>query len=199
VVDDPDAIAEGATETWDTKARFGFVPLPDQKIYWFACIPSVADNADYKDFGPSDLKRHFAGFHDPVSQILNRTKEGRLIHNDIYDLAPLQHFAYCKVLLVGDAAHGATPNMGQGACQAIEDAAVLFTELSKDIAIENAFLSFEQKRLARTRYVVSQSRKIGNLAHITNPVVANCRNMLLKMAPNSLKNKQFETLYNISF
>ncbi len=49
-----------------------------------------------------------------------------LLRNDVHDLPePLPALHRGKIVLLGDAAHPMTPNLGQGACQAIEDAVVL--------------------------------------------------------------------------
>ncbi len=83
--------------------------------------------------------------------------------------------------------------------RSIEDAAILYTELRKDISLEEAFIAFENRRLKRTQYIISQSRKIGSLAQIGNPLVAGLRNAALRLAPASLREKQFEKLYNVTF
>ncbi len=72
-----------------------------------------------------DLLRHFAEFHDPVVQLLLRTRDEQLIWSDINDVAPINRFAFNNIALMGDAAHATTPNLGQGACMALEDAAVM--------------------------------------------------------------------------
>lgn len=199
VIDHAGALTDGASETWDTTGRFGIVPLPDDQLYWFACVAAEAGDARYRTFLPENLAQRFAHFHDPIPEILSRAQGRPLFHHDIYDLAPLDHYAYGNILLIGDAAHCATPNMGQGACQAIEDAAILYTELRKDISLEEAFIAFENRRLERTQYIISQSRKIGSLAQIGNPLLAGLRNAALRLAPASLREKQFEKLYNVTF
>lgn len=199
VIDNAGTLSEGASETWDTKGRFGIVPLPYDQIYWFACVAAEPNDARYRTFLPQNLAQHFRHFHAPVPEILGKAQGRPLLHHDIYDLAPLDHYAFGNVLLIGDAAHCATPNMGQGACQAIEDGATLYTELRKDVPLEDAFIAFEKRRLERTQYVISQSRKIGSLAQIGNPLLAGLRNAALRLAPASIREKQFEKLYNVTF
>jgi 2-polyprenyl-6-methoxyphenol hydroxylase-like FAD-dependent oxidoreductase len=199
VVEDAGSLAEGASETWDTNGRFGIVPLAGGKIYWFACIKSVADNPEYNAFTAQDLAKHYSKFHHPIPEILSKASKYPLIHNDIYDLAPLQHYAFGNILLVGDAAHATTPNMGQGACQAIEDAATLLTGLKEDQPLEQVFAEFENKRMERTQYVISQSRIIGKIAQTDSALLATLRNALLRISPASAREKQFEKLYNVTF
>ncbi|PSR51897.1 monooxygenase [Adhaeribacter arboris] len=190
---------EGASETWDTAGRFGIVPLKDNQIYWFACINAPEKSEKFKNFRVQDLYAHFHQFHAPVPQILSKTKDEQLLHHDIFDLDPLPHFVYDNVLLVGDTAHGMTPNMGQGACQAIEDAVVLGKELERNTTIEAALQAFERRRLKRTEKIILRSRNIGRIAQTSNPILAGIRNAMLRITPASAQTKQFDMLYNIDF
>ena len=105
----------------------------------------------------------------PVSEILKHTTNDQLIWGDIIDLKPLDRFAFNNIVLMGDAAHATTPNMGQGACMAIEDAAVLANCLSSTEEPFKAFQKFETLRLARTKKIVSGSWRLGRIAQVENP------------------------------
>lgn len=71
------------------------------------------------------MQAYFNHYPNEVREILDKQSEtGILLHN-IYDLKPLKSFVYGRTILLGDAAHATTPNMGQGAGQAMEDAIVL--------------------------------------------------------------------------
>ncbi|MBN8787359.1 MAG: FAD-dependent monooxygenase [Terrimonas sp.] len=131
-----------------------------------------------------------------VQSILNQTLEDALIWNDIIDLKPIPKYAFGNILLLGDAAHATTPNMGQGACQAIEDAAVLYDELLKGGELNDIFLRFEKRRLKRTHFITNQSACIGKMAQTTNPLMIKVRNAIFRAMPESIKEKQFKQLYN---
>lgn len=90
-----------------------------------------------------------------------------------------------------------TPNLGQGACQAIEDAVVLAHELNGATDIVTALRSYEQKRAPRTAYISSLSRKLGKMAQMQNPLACWSRNMFLRMLPLSMQLKQMDKV--ISF
>ncbi|WP_295129196.1 FAD-dependent monooxygenase [uncultured Chitinophaga sp.] len=199
VIDNAGEAPLGATETWGAKGRVGIIPLSNNRIYWFACINAHADDAKYTAFKVEDIYFHFRHYHNPIPSILAQTKDAQLLHNDIYDLRPLKQFAYGNVLLLGDAAHATTPNMGQGACQAIEDAVVLAEEMAKHRNYEAAFPAFEKRRLQRTNDIIKQSRQVGRAAQLENSWLIAMRNMVLSSLPESVRMKQFEKLYTVDF
>jgi 2-polyprenyl-6-methoxyphenol hydroxylase-like FAD-dependent oxidoreductase len=198
IMDNPGISVKGAVEIWDTKGRFGYVQLPDNKIFWFACI-NAPKGRQLSHFTLSDLQEHFAGFNSKVTAMLKHTDPAVLIYDDINDMAPLAKYAFGNKLLIGDAAHACTPNMGQGACQAIEDAVTLAKALAKRPSVERTFSAFERKRLARTHYIIKQSRKIGRMAQMQNPLKATLRDIFLRLAPKSLQSRQFKKLYKTEF
>lgn len=188
-----------ATETWGPKGRFGIVPLPEGKVYWFACLNAPQNNPAMKAFRVRDLLRVFGGYHALIPAILKQTKDEQLLWNDICDLKPLPQYAFGRMVLIGDAAHATTPNMGQGACQAIEDAVVLADELQKTGNFTKAAKHFEARRLTRTHWVTNNSLRIGQVAQLENRLLTGLRNQLFRLLPKSLNEKQLEKLYNVDF
>lgn len=200
VIDAGDIDQTSATETWGTAGRFGIVPLTDNRIYWFACINAPENNPALRDFRVADLQRIFGKFHDPIPAILAQTRDADLIWNDIADLKPIPRFAFGNILLLGDAAHATTPNMGQGACQAIEDAAVLADELKKQTANPAAaFRTYEQRRLKRTHFIVNNSWTLGRMAQWQNPLLTTLRNGLFRMLPDRVNEAQLEKVLTVDF
>lgn len=101
-----------------------------------------------------------------------------------------------KVCLIGDAAHATTPNMGQGACQAIEDAYVL-SECMNKYVVSHAFREFQRLRLPKAHQVVKASWVVGKLAHVSNPMLRKCRNQLMRFTPSSINTKQYNQIFQI--
>lgn len=190
---------EEASETWGLKGRFGIVPLPENAVYWFACINAPRDCETMKRFGIADLRERFRSYHPLVGRVLELSEDADLIRNDIIDHEPVNRYAYGRVLLIGDAAHATTPNMGQGACQAMEDAVVVADELARDKDIARAFRSFEKRRLKRTRDVVNTSFRIGQMAQVEHAWLAAARNTVMRMIPGSVSKRQFRKLYQVDF
>lgn len=188
-----------ASETWGAAGRFGIVPLADNRIYWFAVANAPQNDPAMRAFRVADLQRIFGKFHNPIPQILAQTRDEDLIWNDIIDLKPLPRFAFGNTLLLGDAAHATTPNLGQGACQAIEDAVVLADELQKNPDPATAFTAFENRRLKRTRFIVEQSWTLGKMAHWENPFLVSLRNNLLRLVPESVNERQMRAVLATDF
>lgn len=200
VVEMPDLPLNEASETWGSAGRFGIVPLTKNQVYWFACISAEAHDAVMKNYTTTDLLRYFSDFHASVGEILRHTRDEQLIHGDICDLKPLNRFAFGKILLMGDAAHATTPNMGQGACQAIEDAAVLASELQRGhTSLENLFLAFEKRRVERTKGIIVRSRAIGRVAQLQNAWLAAFRNFALRALPAGANEKGLKSLLDVEF
>jgi 2-polyprenyl-6-methoxyphenol hydroxylase-like FAD-dependent oxidoreductase len=187
------------SETWGSAGRFGIVPLNNGRLYWFACVNAIQDDEKKRSFKVGDLLKHFGDFHHPIPEIHRHTKDESLIWNDIIDIKPLKQFAFGNILLLGDAAHATTPNMGQGACMAIEDAAILANTLEHTPSVEEAFINFEKKRLARTTTIINDSWRIGRVAQLENPFLITLRNFLVRLTPNSIAEKQVRFLQEVSF
>jgi len=190
---------EETVETWGAGSRFGVVPLTDKRLYWFACLNAKPNDENMRNYQVKDLLRHFGEFHDPVTKILMRTKNEQLIWSDIIDLQPIDRFAFKNIVLTGDAAHATTPNMGQGACMALEDAAVLANCIDDYSTVEEAFKQFETKRLARTAKIINTSRTLGRVAQLENPLLMGLRNTAIRLTPKKIAERQFKFLYEISF
>ncbi|HXT92545.1 MAG TPA: FAD-dependent monooxygenase, partial [Trebonia sp.] len=100
-------------------------------------------------------------------------------------------FAAGRIALLGDAAHPMTPNLGQGACQALEDAAVLSrfaTGISPD-AVPEVLARYSAARLPRTSDIVRWSRRAGMMTTWTSPAAVALRDTVAlvmgKLAPNA--------------
>jgi 2-polyprenyl-6-methoxyphenol hydroxylase-like FAD-dependent oxidoreductase len=91
---------------------------------------------------------------------------------DLNELEPLDHWYQGRVVLLGDAAHAMAPNLGQGACQAIEDAVTLGQCLQEVDDVDTALDWHEKKCIPRVKQVVADSRRFGEVAH--NEVSSPC-------------------------
>ena len=138
-------------------------PLRGNLTYWAADVgmPEGANEAlpDKKAF----LLESFAGWHHPVVELIERTDAACLVTADIFDAVP-RVLTAGRVALLGDAAHPMTPDLGQGACQAIEDGVVIAACLTMASDPEIALATYQSARIHRVQRMVRDSRHLGALA-----------------------------------
>lgn len=122
--------------------------------------------------------------------MIEATAAVAILRHDIYDRPPLRSWGAGRATLLGDAAHPMTPNLGQGACQAIEDAVVLMKQLSAGGDVVGALRAYEAQRIERTAWIVAQSRRIGAVGQWQGPLSVALRDMLLKTLGTRLQERQ---------
>lgn len=153
---DPDL----AGETLGAGFEFGHVPLGGERTYWFA-TERLAEGHRSPGGELAYLQSRFADWADPVPAVLSATAPDAVLRNDLYDRARARRWSHGPVALVGDAAHPMRPHLGQGGCQAIEDAVVLAEFIDREPDPAAAFARFEKFRKPRVRRLVRESRLIG--------------------------------------
>jgi 2-polyprenyl-6-methoxyphenol hydroxylase-like FAD-dependent oxidoreductase len=139
------------------------------------------------------LSHLFSGWHRPVVDLVEAAEEGTILRTDIYDREPLgERWGIGRVTLLGDAAHPMTPNLGQGACQAIEDAVVLARCLVERGATAESLRSYERLRSDRVAMVVRRSRRDGSIGQVKNPAICWLCDRALAMIPPKAQLGQLE-------
>jgi 2-polyprenyl-6-methoxyphenol hydroxylase-like FAD-dependent oxidoreductase len=99
-----------------------------------------------------------------------------------------------RVTLAGDAAHPMTPFLGQGACQALEDAVLLGRCLADSRDVVTGLREYERQRIPRANAFVTRSRAVGRIARLRNPVLAAIRNSVLKRISPIAQARQIASL-----
>lgn len=183
-----------ASESWGRGQRFGIVPLNDGRVYWFATKNAPEHDRDPVGTVKTRLIDRFHGWHTPIEALLDATPESAILRNDIYDRDPDGPWTADRVTLLGDAAHPMTPNLGQGACQAIEDAVVLAACLAQSVDVETALHWYQVRRLPRTRRIVLLSRRIGQLAQWEQPLACWLRTQAMRAAPSWMNERQIRSI-----
>ncbi|WP_093515682.1 FAD-dependent monooxygenase [Stigmatella erecta] len=168
------------SESWGQGSRFGVVPIGNGQTYWFATANAPEHGVDQPDARTELLKR-FAGWHAPIPQLIQNTPNSAILRTDIHDRAPIEKWAEGRVVLLGDAAHPMTPNMGQGGCQAVEDAVVLARCLAVEAELPAALARYQALRVKRANEFVTRSYRIGQIGQWENPAACWVRAKLLKV------------------
>ncbi|HWE55899.1 MAG TPA: FAD-dependent monooxygenase [Acidimicrobiales bacterium] len=166
-------------------------PAPGGLIYWAADTPG-GDMPSGDDDPKRILRRRFDGWHDPIGRLVDATPGTALVINRIVDRRPPKHLRQGPVVLIGDAAHAMTPDLGQGGCQALEDAALLLacSRSRKDDDPAGLFETFERIRVPRVRRIVRDSHLIGRLATAPQRPVAAARDAMTRLVPESLHHRR---------
>ena len=173
------------TETWGPGRRFGIVPIGDDGVYWYAVADAAAGGRDAGD--PREaLQQMFAGWHAPVAALIGSTAPASVVRADIFDRPPVGRWVDGRAVLMGDAAHPMTPNLGMGGCQAIEDAVVLADAVGSDASIERALARYQAARVPRANGFVERSRRMGQLAHLRSAPLRWLRDAAIGVVPPRL-------------
>jgi 2-polyprenyl-6-methoxyphenol hydroxylase-like FAD-dependent oxidoreductase len=184
-------------ESWGRGTRFGCAHVGRGRVYWFATANAPEGGKDAPPGSPAGAKATlshlFSGWHRPVVDLVEAAEEGTILRTDIYDRVPLgERWGTGRVTLLGDAAHPMTPNLGQGACQAIEDAVVLARCLGERGATVESLRSYERLRSDRVAMVVRRSRRVGSIGQVKNPAICWLRDRALAMIPPKAQLRQLE-------
>lgn len=172
-----------ASEALGRGRRFGLVPLSGERTYWFAVLVGAE--------GEEDLEREFGAWHEPVGAVLAATPGPARSFLPIEDLPRLPRWHRGQTVLVGDAAHAMTPNLGQGAAQALQDVAALRRALAASPPAE-ALSRYERERKRHAERIVLRSRLAGRVAQTANPLAAATRDLLARHVPSNLMARQME-------
>lgn len=143
---------------WGRGARILHYHVGDGQLYWLALVkspPRVPDPAAGRKAAVQEVYRGWPGH---IQRMLAATPSEHILRTDIVDRDPLQHWGFERVSLLGDAAHPMTPDMAQGAGQAIEDAVCLARVLQTSTDPVAALREYEQRRITRANEFVKTSR-----------------------------------------
>lgn len=191
-----DAPCEASTgTTWMGPAKqFGLFPLTARRAYWFAASKAAGAAGPARDI----LDAAFADAPHPIPRFIAQTSDAAILLTPICDRSPLRRWSFGRCTLLGDAAHPATPTLGQGACQAIEDGVTLGACLAADKDPVSALRRYEVKRVVRANGFVLEARRLGKLGQWESPLPCWWRDRLIGAMPAAIRRKQLARMFEFA-
>jgi 2-polyprenyl-6-methoxyphenol hydroxylase-like FAD-dependent oxidoreductase len=172
-------------ESWGSGQRFGFLAIGKNKVCWYATA-NTPDPQKLADQGKGVLEHIFRSWHHPIPEMLAATDPATILVNSACDVGPFRSRGIGPVTLLGDAAHALTPNLGQGAGMALEDAFVLARCLRSHSTIAEGFRSYESLRFPHARSAVLRSRWLGQVGQWEGRTSVSLRNAITRLLPAQL-------------
>src|ERR1044071_401935 len=175
-----------ASEIYGEGQRFGIGPVGLGRTGWGADAHEPEAATESASEHAPKLLRLFEGWCAPVRELIGATPSATILRNAAYDRPAAARWGVGRVTMLGDAAHPMTPNLGQGGCIAVEDAAVLSRCLSTYRDTHTALRVYESRRRARAAVVVSSSRRYGACGQWQSRAATRLRARLLSSVPESV-------------
>lgn len=166
--------------------RFWFAPLGDGTTFWYATraqrggVPG--DHEAQAAARRNDVVQTFRDWHAPIPTLVASTPEHDIAYTRIRDHAPVARWGSGAVSLLGDAAHPSTPDLGQGACQAIESAVALRDAVRDARSIPDALRAYEQRRMQRTATISRLSWMTATNSTVRDPLLCRLRDAAIRAA-----------------
>ncbi|MEV4312722.1 FAD-dependent monooxygenase [Actinocrispum sp. NPDC049592] len=190
ILDRPGERLEVGGEYWGRGEEFGVLQLPRDQVYMFA--GAAAPEGQTNDDEHAELLRRFGTWAEPIASLLPQVDPGRVMRHDIHYVPKLKSYVHDRVVLLGDAAHSMTPNMGQGGCMALEDAATL------GAIVNDGLDRYDRLRRPRTQSVARMSRMAGRVGLARSRAAVALRDNGMRLVPARAMLRSFAGVFNWS-
>ncbi|WP_022917094.1 FAD-dependent oxidoreductase [Ruania albidiflava] len=178
---------------WGARAEFGIMPVSESETYWYGYV-AMSERTRIAD-ELAAAKRRFTGWADPIQQILARTDPAAVLRHDVHHLpGGLPGYTSGRVVMVGDAAHGFLPTMGQGVATALEDGLCVGLLIGSPVAaggrMAPALAGFDRARRPRCRALGRASVLTARFgSHLGGGLRQPLRNALMRLTPAGAINR----------
>ncbi|AXB41875.1 hypothetical protein A4R43_04490 [Amycolatopsis albispora] len=170
---------EVSQEIFGRGRKFGVTPAEGGLTNWYA--PIRVPQGGLGDDPMVQLRELFGDWCDPVPSLIERSAGAEILNYPIRYLAPrLPSFVSGNAVLIGDAAHLMTADLGQGACQALADGVALGTRLAKSPDPEPVLNQYDRERRRPSQRVATAARLLG--AFTLRPGLSNLRDLTFRAA-----------------
>lgn len=170
--------------------RFWAAPLTKGGAFWYATLSRGSSLATDGGFPAAA----FADWHTMIPRLIARTATADIVHTRIADRPPTLIWGRGRITLLGDAIHPSTPDLGQGACQAIESAVVLGACLAPARSLADGFRRYEARRRDRTASISNLCWLIASTSTAENPLFCRLRDASIRLALKAIARRNFDWL-----
>jgi len=178
-------------------SMFGLFPIGDGDLYWFTDTALRGAPPQAPEVR-QEMRSLMADWHPAVPALIEATPAADIYVDAIACLAtPLPSFAIGRIALLGDAAHAMTPDLGQGASQAFEDAAAVARHLAdaKPADVVERLRGYDTQRRVRANRMMAAALRQSRLMSRTG-ATAWLRDALLRAIPNRLATRQLARIWH---
>ncbi len=180
------------SESYGCGQRFGILRLGPGYVHWYAVANNSLRPANLGD--SEGLLQLFSGWHSPIPSLIENAES--ILFARVQDRRLSRPWGRKQVVTLGDAAHPISPNFGQGAGLALEDAVVLAASLQSAPDLSDALRRYEKLRHPRCLEVSFTSREAGRFAQIQNRALVSLRKHLIRHAPSNFTTFWFQRSCN---
>ena len=143
-------VAGEVGEYWGRGDLFGIAAAPGGTNWYGSWRSTLGPTGIDVEEALVQARRRFAGHAPAIRQVLAAASPELSLAQRIWTVTPLRSYVRGTAVLVGDAAHAMTPNLGRGACESLVDAVVL-ADLLNSLPREKALAAYDRQRRLRTR------------------------------------------------
>jgi 2-polyprenyl-6-methoxyphenol hydroxylase-like FAD-dependent oxidoreductase len=184
-------------EIWGSGHRIGYSAIAHEEVYWFAPV-----TRPFEVSGPEakpQLLELYKDFPAVATQMIEATPQNSIIRTDLKDFPPLTPWYKGRCVLMGDAAHATTPNMGQGAAQAVESAYILARSLATHDKPQDAFAHYQATRIEKAHYITKLSFTFGKTSQTESGILQSLRDFAVRHTPDFLSEGQLNKIYQLGY
>jgi len=141
--------------------KVGLVPLSQELMYLFLVTPEPGNPRKPSDQLHTLLREQLSDYSGLVGDLAEQlTEASQVVYKPIEELFVEGAWHRDRVVLIGDAAHAASPHLAAGASMAIEDAVSLAQLVDEYSELDVALAAYDKRRQPRCRRVSDACAKL---------------------------------------
>ena len=186
-------------EAWGEGCRFVMTSLDGESIFWSALERPeeyASNGAPIPDDLSEKLQYLFSDFHEDVLDCLKSFENKNVKRCNFGVVKDMKEYARGRVCIIGDAAHGMPPNMGQGASLGLEDAFWVAKHIAKTPSNKvPSFAGFYSSRKAKVTQAMNMANSMNTLFQPKSALGSTIRNIAFGLVPRYINEQGAISFY----